>query len=168
MSEGADRTFSGESHLSEGADRTFSGESHLSEGADRTFSGESLAPRFRPACRLEDVPEPGALRVEFDDIDVAIVRSEGQVFAIEDVCSHAEVALSEGEIEGCTIECWMHGSRFDLRSGEPTGPPATVPVDVFDVQLLDGVVYVNTATTKTNGPGANGSPVLKQKEQATS
>ncbi|CAN5271801.1 non-heme iron oxygenase ferredoxin subunit [soil metagenome] len=122
---------------------------------------------FRRACDLEDVPEPGVVRVEFDDVDVAIVRSDGELYAIEDVCSHAEVALSEGEVEGCTIECWMHGSRFDLRSGSPTGPPATEPVDVFDVRVTDGVVYVNTKATQTAGR-PNLSAVLKQREQATS
>jgi len=151
-----------------GPDRTFSGESHVSEGADRTLSGESPPEGFRRACLLDDVPDPGALRVEFDDIDVAIVRSDGDLFAIEDVCSHAEVALSEGEVEGAAIECWMHGSRFDLCSGAPTGPPATEPVDVFDVTVIDGVVYVNTTAVKTNGSRHNQSSVLKQKEQATS
>jgi len=123
---------------------------------------------FRRACLLDEVSEPGALRVEFDDIEVAIVRSDGQLYAIEDVCSHAEVALSEGEVEGATIECWMHGSRFDLRNGAPTGPPATEPVDVFDVQVLDGIVYVNTTATPTFGSRQNLSAGLKQKEQATS
>ncbi len=123
---------------------------------------------FRRACVLEDVPEPGALRVEFDDLAVAIVRSDGELYAIEDVCSHAEVALSEGEIEGATIECWMHGSRFDLRSGAPTGPPATEPVDVFDSQVIDGVVYVSQIAKHTHGPRQNLAAILKQKEQATS
>jgi len=134
---------------------------------------------FRRACVLEDVPQPGSVRVEFDDIDVAIVRSDGQLYAIEDVCSHAEVALSEGDVEGTTIECWMHGSCFDLRSGAPTGPPATEPVDVFDSQVIDGVVYVSETPSQTTGPrslSAGSAPpswpdqtaVLKQKEQATS
>ena len=143
----------------------------------------SEADGFRRACDLDEVPESGALRVEFDDIDVAIVRSDGTLYAIEDVCSHAEVALSEGEVDGCTIECWMHGSRFDLRSGAPTGPPATEPVNVFDVQVTDGVVYVSRTARHTNGPRQNLSAgtreatppswpdktaILKQKEQAAS
>jgi len=123
---------------------------------------------FRRACQLEDVPERGSLRVEFDDIDVAIVRSDGELYAIDDVCSHAEVALSEGEVEGTTIECWMHGSCFDLRSGAPTGPPATEPVDVFDVRVIDSVVYVSQTARQTDGSRQNLSAVLKQKEQATS
>ena len=54
-----------------------------------------------------------------------MVRTEGEVYAISDICSHADVSLSEGEVDGCTIECWLHGSRFDLRTGQPTGLPAT-------------------------------------------
>ncbi len=56
---------------------------------------------------------------------VAIVRAEGEVFALRDVCSHEEVPLSEGEVYDHTVECWLHGSCFDLRTGKPTGPPAT-------------------------------------------
>ncbi|MBA3409669.1 MAG: non-heme iron oxygenase ferredoxin subunit [Geodermatophilaceae bacterium] len=123
---------------------------------------------FRKACLLAEVTEPGALRVEFDDMDVAIVRSGDVVYAIEDVCSHAEVALSEGEVEGNTIECWMHGSCFDLRSGAPTGPPATEPVDVFDVEVLGEVVYVKETARHTNGSRPNLAAILKQKEQAAS
>ena len=56
-------------------------------------------------------------------------HADGEVYAVDDVCSHAEVALSEGEVDGCTIECWLHGSRFDLRTGKPTGcrPPSRSP-----------------------------------------
>jgi 3-phenylpropionate/trans-cinnamate dioxygenase ferredoxin subunit len=55
-------------------------------------------------CAVEDVPEPGALRVMLGAEPVAVVRSEGQLYAIRDVCSHADVALSEGDVEGCFIE----------------------------------------------------------------
>ena len=69
-----------------------------------------------------------------------------QFFAIEDECSHASVALSEGDVEGCTIECWMHGSRFDLRTGKPTGPPATEPVPVFPVRIDGDDVLIDLDT----------------------
>ena len=71
------------------------------------------------------------------------VRKKGSWnFISEGAGSHASVALSEGDIDGCTLECWLHGSRFDLRTGEPTGPPATQPVPVFPVEVRDGDVYV--------------------------
>jgi 3-phenylpropionate/trans-cinnamate dioxygenase ferredoxin subunit len=52
--------------------------------------------------------------------------------------------LSEGEIDGCTLECWLHGSRFDLRTGEPTGLPAIEPVATFPVEIRDGDIYVSS------------------------
>ena len=57
-----------------------------------------------------------------------------------------QIALSEGEVDGCTLECWLHGSRFDLRTGEPTGLPATEPVPVYPVEIRDGDVYVSLDT----------------------
>ena len=69
-------------------------------------------------------------------------RSEGEVYAIVDVCSHADVPLSEGEVEAAPIECWLHGSRFDLRTGQPIGLPATRPVPVYPVKIDGDDVYV--------------------------
>jgi 3-phenylpropionate/trans-cinnamate dioxygenase ferredoxin component len=65
------------------------------------------------------------------------------VFAIHDVCSHADVPLSDGEVDDCEIECWLHGSRFDLRTGKPTGPPATTPVPVYPVRVDGDDVLVD-------------------------
>jgi 3-phenylpropionate/trans-cinnamate dioxygenase ferredoxin subunit len=86
-------------------------------------------------CALGDVSEPGAYRVMLGAEPIAVVRSEGQVYAIRDVCSHADVALSEGDVEGCFIECWLHGSRFDLRTGKPTSLPALAAVPVYAVRV---------------------------------
>jgi 3-phenylpropionate/trans-cinnamate dioxygenase ferredoxin component len=98
--------------------------------------------KFVRACALADVPEDGALGVEVEGTPVAVVRAEGGLYALHDVCSHAEVALSEGEVYDHTIECWLHGSCFDVRTGAPTGPPATVAVPVYPVKTEDGDVYV--------------------------
>ncbi|WP_029431834.1 non-heme iron oxygenase ferredoxin subunit [Blastococcus sp. URHD0036] len=112
---------------------------------------------FTRLCSLADVKEPGALRVELSDVGIAgdreaiaVVRFEGEVFAIEDVCSHAEVALSEGDVEefkgAPTIECWLHGSCFDLTSGRPTNLPATEPVPVYPVRVDGDDVFVDVDT----------------------
>jgi 3-phenylpropionate/trans-cinnamate dioxygenase ferredoxin subunit len=67
-----------------------------------------------------------------------MVRDEdGELHAISDICSHGQVSLSDGEVEGCTVECWLHGSRFDLRTGKPLSPPAIKPVPVYPV-TFDG------------------------------
>ena len=93
-------------------------------------------------CSFGDVPEEGAIRVWIGEQPICVARSNGDLHAISDVCSHAEVALSEGEIEGGTVECWLHGSRFDLKTGKPTGLPATKPVTVYKTNVDNGDVYV--------------------------
>ena len=97
-------------------------------------------------CALADLQDSVPLRVELERIDVAIVRVGEDVFAIEDVCSHADVPLSDGDVEVedgvCTIECALHGSRFDLASGKPTGPPASMAVPVFPVEIIGDIVYL--------------------------
>ena len=90
---------------------------------------------FVRACALSEVPQEGALGVEVAAVPVAIVRAEGEVYAIRDVCSHEEVPLPEGEVYDHTVECWLHGSCFDLRTGKPTGPPATQAVPTYQVKI---------------------------------
>ncbi len=99
----------------------------------------------QPVCAVADVPEGSAHRVVVDGTPVAVVHTEGEWFAVSDVCSHADVSLSEGEVDGCTLECWLHGSRFDLRTGEPSGPPAVTPIPVYGVSLEGDTVFVTVA-----------------------
>ncbi len=94
-------------------------------------------------CSLAETTDGGALRVELSDFDVAVIRVGAEVFALDDLCSHADFPLSEGETDDCTIECALHGSRFDLRTGKPLGPPATLPVKTFPVTVVDGDVYID-------------------------
>jgi 3-phenylpropionate/trans-cinnamate dioxygenase ferredoxin subunit len=98
---------------------------------------------FLRACSLADLAEDTPKRVELNGVPVSIVRTEGEVFAINDICSHANVSLSEGEVEDCAIECWLHGSSFDLRSGKPNGLPATRPVPVYPVKIEGDDVLVS-------------------------
>ena len=101
-------------------------------------------------CAVEDIAPGTAISAEIDGVPVAVVRAtDGPVYAVHDECSHAAVPLSEGEVDGCTLECWLHGSRFDLRTGEPTGLPATEPVPVYPVEIRDGFVFVSL--TPSNG-----------------
>ena len=94
------------------------------------------------ACALSDLPEEGAVRVVLDGTPLCVARSGGEVFAISDVCSHADVSLSEGDVEDGTVECWLHGSRFDLRTGAPTGLPAVKPIATYPVTVEGDDVFV--------------------------
>lgn len=76
-----------------------------------------------------------ATKVTVGGQDIALVRCEEGVFAIGNQCSHADVDLSEGEVEDCALECWLHGSQFDLRTGKPLSLPAIEPVPTFAVTL---------------------------------
>ncbi len=98
-------------------------------------------------CALEEIPADGALGVEVDDTPIAVVRSGADVYAVNDICSHAEVSLSEGEVYDGTIECWLHGSCFDLRSGKPTNPLTTQPVATYKVKVEGGDSTSRSATT---------------------
>jgi 3-phenylpropionate/trans-cinnamate dioxygenase ferredoxin component len=102
---------------------------------------------FTEACAVADVPDGGVLAVDVDGVEIAIVRAGNEVFAIRDECSHASIALSEGDVdvEAGEIECWLHGSRFDLRTGKPTGLPAYEPVPVYPCKIADESVVVDLA-----------------------
>jgi 3-phenylpropionate/trans-cinnamate dioxygenase ferredoxin subunit len=93
---------------------------------------------------LADLPEGQPLRVEIGDRAVSVVRIGDDVYAIGDRCSHQDVSLSEGDVD-CderTLECWKHGSAFSLETGEPTSLPATKPVPVYEVRVVDGQIEV--------------------------
>jgi 3-phenylpropionate/trans-cinnamate dioxygenase ferredoxin component len=86
-------------------------------------------------CSVDDVAPESAIAVEVPQdggsVELAIVHSNGNFYAIYDECSHAQIPLSEGDVGDGEIECYFHGSRFDLRTGEPIGLPATEPVPVY-------------------------------------
>jgi 3-phenylpropionate/trans-cinnamate dioxygenase ferredoxin subunit len=85
---------------------------------------------------LEELEVDQGHRVELGDEEaVALIRTGDGVYAVEDVCSHEEYPLSEGWVEDHTIECALHGSRFDLVTGDPDSPPAVRPVRIFPVKV---------------------------------
>jgi len=86
-------------------------------------------------ARLGDLVHGTPTRVVVDGTAIALVLVAETVFAVDDRCSHADVSLSEGEVEGCLIECWLHGSQFDLRTGAPTCLPATEPIATFSTAV---------------------------------
>ncbi len=101
------------------------------------------------ACSVADLGENGVFGTEIDNVPVAVVRDEdGDLHAVNNICTHGYVLLSEGEVDGCMIECWLHGSRFDLRTGEPSGPPATTPIDVYPLTVEGDDVLVDVTAPK--------------------
>jgi 3-phenylpropionate/trans-cinnamate dioxygenase ferredoxin component len=75
---------------------------------------------------------------------IAVVRSGGEYFAIEDVCTHDGAELTGGDVEGTEIICPRHGARFCLRTGQALSPPAYEPVRVFETKITDGRLWVRS------------------------
>lgn len=71
--------------------------------------------------------------VEHQGLSVLVCNVDGTLYAVENLCSHAQVPLDEGELRGCEIECLFHGATFDVRTGEPQAPPAMRPIRTFKV-----------------------------------
>lgn len=100
-------------------------------------------------CALSDLEQDKAKRVVVDGIPVALVLDgTGQVHAIGDTCTHGDISLAEGFVEDGTLECWAHGSKFELTTGKPLTLPAYEPVPVFTVSVRDGNVYIDPTTPK--------------------
>ena len=107
------------------------------------MSAQSDRGVYLRVCELAELQVDVPLAEDVDGVPVALVRdSSDRVFAIHDMCSHANVQLSEGEVVDGEIECWLHGSTFALASGKPTCLPAVEPVPVYPVKIEDGAVYV--------------------------
>ncbi|MGA0865699.1 MAG: non-heme iron oxygenase ferredoxin subunit [Candidatus Nanopelagicaceae bacterium] len=84
---------------------------------------------------INDLAENAPVKVELDGKDLCVVRQGFEVFAVDDMCSHAEASLSEGEVSAGKIECWLHGAEFDLRTGEALTPPAIAPLNTYQVRI---------------------------------
>ncbi|NYJ74752.1 non-heme iron oxygenase ferredoxin subunit [Allobranchiibius huperziae] len=112
------------------------------------MTGDAVTADFVRVCSLGELTEGEPARADIGGYEVALVRTEtGEVFAVDDTCSHANVSLSEGEVEGCTIECWLHGSRFDLRTGNPDSLPAIEPIATYPVKIDGDDVFVAVPTS---------------------
>jgi len=104
-------------------------------------------------CPVNDLP-PGAMRtVEWEDVEIMVVNCNGELLAMEDRCSHDDGPLAEGEIDhaSCSVECPRHGATFDLRTGKPTGLPATEAVAIYPVRVEGDDVLVDVHNPKESG-----------------
>lgn len=95
------------------------------------------------AVTLADIPEGQAMAVELSGKRIAIFHVEGgEVYATDDGCTHGAAALSEGFLDGCSIECPLHAGCFDVRTGEGLCDPIEEPVQTYSVLIKEGDVFV--------------------------
>lgn len=103
----------------------------------------------RRACSASELEQDTPLRVELDGVAIAIVKdADGIIHAIGDRCTHGDVSLSEGFVEGKTLECWAHGSQFSLETGVPQNLPAYEPVPVYVVEIDGDDVLIDPTVIK--------------------
>jgi nitrite reductase/ring-hydroxylating ferredoxin subunit len=100
-----------------------------------------------PVCTTVELP-PGEATTVQADVAIAVFNVDGEYFAIDDTCTHQDASLADGWLDGCAVECPLHASCFDLRTGRPTGPPAKTPVRTHQVRVQDGTVYVLPSATE--------------------
>ncbi|WGD36195.1 non-heme iron oxygenase ferredoxin subunit [Lysinibacter sp. HNR] len=100
-------------------------------------------------CSVDELTTNQARRIVLEGVAIALVKdSAGEVYAIGDTCTHGDISLSEGFVEGDTLECWAHGSAFSLKTGQPKTLPAYEPVPVYEVTIQDGNIFIDPTVTK--------------------
>ncbi len=98
-------------------------------------------------CPLAAIPRGEGLRIDTIEPPIAVFHTDdGDVFAIDDTCTHQDASLADGWLEGCEVECPLHASKFDLRTGKVDAPPAKRPVRVHQVTVTDNEIYVELST----------------------
>jgi 3-phenylpropionate/trans-cinnamate dioxygenase ferredoxin subunit len=97
-----------------------------------------------PIAKRSEVPPGTTKRVEIDGAAVLLCNCDGELYAVEDVCTHDGGALDQGELEGCIIECPRHGATFDVRTGAALTLPATEPLPTYRVRVEGDDVFIET------------------------
>jgi 3-phenylpropionate/trans-cinnamate dioxygenase ferredoxin component len=102
---------------------------------------------------LDDLKVGHARAVELGGEPICVVRlDEHTVKAVHDTCSHQQYSLSEGWVDDNSIECALHGSMFDLDTGQPQSLPAVKPIPVYGCEVRDGAVWVDQADQRNDAP----------------
>ncbi|MBS0418504.1 MAG: non-heme iron oxygenase ferredoxin subunit [Proteobacteria bacterium] len=99
-------------------------------------------PQFQKAMALADIPQGSMRPVTLNGREIVICHTKEGVYALDNVCSHAHARMCEGRLRATRIVCPLHGASFDIRDGKVLGPPATQPLPIFQVRVVDGTVEV--------------------------
>jgi len=97
---------------------------------------------WQPVAQADEIREGHPVLVVVGEDDIALYRVQDEIYATEDLCSHAEASLSEGDQHGYIIECPRHGGRFDIRTGKAKHFPAVSPIRTYPVKIEDGTVFI--------------------------
>jgi nitrite reductase/ring-hydroxylating ferredoxin subunit len=103
-------------------------------------------------CAVADVDDDTPVRALAGEIAVAVFRVGGRHYVTQDACTHGPGSLAEGFIDGEEVECPFHQGRFHIPTGRPSAPPCTIPLRVWDAQVIDGQVCINPQVERGDGP----------------
>lgn len=98
---------------------------------------------FTPTIGIEQLEEGQKKPFEINGIKILMANINGVPYAVQRICSHAESDLAEGNLEGCVIECPLHGAMFDMRDGKVLSLPATQPLKSFPAKIENGIIMVD-------------------------
>jgi len=93
-------------------------------------------------CNTSDVDVGGALKVEKDDLILAVFNIDGEFFVTDDACTHGPGSLSEGYIEDDVVECNFHNGQFNIKTGEVVAPPCMIPVKTYRTVVENAKVFI--------------------------
>jgi 3-phenylpropionate/trans-cinnamate dioxygenase ferredoxin component len=102
-------------------------------------------------CPLAALPRGEAVRLGVDPPIAVFHTDDGELYAVDDTCTHQDASLADGWLEGCEVECPLHASRFNLKTGQVSGMPAKLPVRTHEVVVEDGTIYVVPAQRAGKG-----------------
>ncbi|HEX8078865.1 MAG TPA: bifunctional 3-phenylpropionate/cinnamic acid dioxygenase ferredoxin subunit [Jatrophihabitans sp.] len=100
-------------------------------------------------CSLAELPAGEVLRLEMSPAISIFHTQDGELFAVDDTCTHQKASLADGWVEGCEVECPIHSAIFNLRTGEPDGSMTTEPLRTHQVSVSDGDIYLTVSSEPT-------------------
>ena len=101
-----------------------------------------MSDNFRQVMPLEELPANASKAVVIEDRDILFCNAKGEIYAVQNMCTHQRSKLEGGRIRNCKISCPLHGVMFDLKTGEPRGQLTNVPLETFPVRVVDGMIEV--------------------------
>ncbi|MEJ2143020.1 MAG: non-heme iron oxygenase ferredoxin subunit [Gammaproteobacteria bacterium] len=101
-----------------------------------------MSDNFTAVARLDALKTGKMLRVTVDGQNILLANVDGEIYAVEDMCSHEDASLYNGALKGRCVECPLHGSHFDLKTGEPQQEPATEAIKTFNVKIADQQIWL--------------------------
>ena len=113
----------------------------MTTAANSTAANSTGAKRL-DLCATGEVAPGTALKIEIEDLALAVFNVDGEFFVTDDLCTHGPGSLSEGYIDGDVVECNFHNGQFNIRTGEVVSPPCIVPVKTYPVTVIDGRVTI--------------------------